>query len=140
MARIRFADRSPSGFTLIELLIVISIIGVLAGIAYPAYKDYVYESYRSEAKNLLLEVAARQEEYYLNNKSYTSDLTDLGYGDANSIDTDHNRYEVSVSSASGTAFSLLATAQGDQANDDCGNFTLNNLGVKGVSGSGNDCW
>ena len=71
--------RRAGGFTLIEMLITVVILGILAAITYPNYRDYVVRSQRDMAKSAILQFLDRQEQYFIDNKTYTADATDLGF-------------------------------------------------------------
>ncbi len=147
--------RSMLGFTLVEVMVVVAIIGLLAAVGYPSYTAYVVRAKRAQAKSFLTQVASRQEQHYINAKTYTTNMTDLGYpASPFFIDTDGNALAATstqvIYTISGGAtnvlldFTLTATPQGPQAtqDSDCGNMTLTNTGAKGVSGTSsvNDCW
>src|SRR5210317_2140954 len=67
------------GFSLIELMIVVAIIAVISAFAYPSYDRYVIKTKRSVAQNALLQVADRQQQFFMDNKRFATDITNLGY-------------------------------------------------------------
>ncbi len=71
--------RRQHGVTLIELMIVAAIIAILSAFAYPAYQEYVIRAKRTVAQNTLLQVADRQQQFFMDNKQFADDMTDLGY-------------------------------------------------------------
>ena len=141
------------GFTLIELMIVTAVIAVLAAIAYPSYQNYVTKTRRSIGTSTLMQVSGKQEQFYLDNKQYASDLSDLGYPgnpffvDSNTqtaaADSSSMIYKISVTRPTITTYTLSAVPVNLQLESDtkCGTLTLNSRGTKGSSaGTVDDCW
>ncbi len=63
---------SNSGFTLIEMLIILTIIGILASIAIPAYNNYTQRSKLAEGMTTLSNLRLQMEQYYQDNRSYAT--------------------------------------------------------------------
>ena len=70
-------SRSRKGFTLIELLIVVVIIGILAAIAIPKFRDTKGKSYAASLKSDLRNLATAEEAYFYENANYTTSLSAL---------------------------------------------------------------
>jgi type IV pilus assembly protein PilE len=140
-----------TGVTLLEMLIVVAVVSILAAVVYPSYTDYVVRSNPAVGKGALLEVAARQEQYFANNAGYGSSTVQLGYPSTHYVDRKGGQgtsttgiYLVSVANVTSAPirdYTLTATRQNFQTRDtECGNLTLNHLGVKNQTGSGARCW
>jgi type IV pilus assembly protein PilE len=65
------------GFTLIELMITLAIIGILAAILYPSYQNYIMRGQRTAAQNFGMDLAQREEQFFLDNRAYTNQWNQL---------------------------------------------------------------
>jgi type IV pilus assembly protein PilE len=145
------AKKSMSGSTLIEILMVLVIVAALLSIALPTYQGSVRKSARAAGKGALMDVAMRQEQYFINNKGYATALTGLGLPDPYFIDktvepvaatNDTRVYELTLANTSATGYDAVATAVLEQSGDGCGNYTLTSNGTRSVSGATGSavCW
>lgn len=64
--------RRVLGFTLIELMITMAVIAILTAIAYPSYQDYIRRGVRSQGQQFLMDLAQREEQFFLDQKVYTT--------------------------------------------------------------------
>ena len=135
-----------TGFTLIELMITVVIVGILAAIAYPSYRNWVYQANRADAQQALTSLANRQERYYLNFSppTYVADLRSLGYSAQTNVTTGGSMYTIAVTAANASSYTLTATPRaGTSQVDDakCTSLILNSTGVKSATGSDpSSCW
>ena len=60
------------GFSLIEIMIVVVIIGILASIVVPSYRDQVRASRRADVQRLLVERSQALERYFTSNGRYVT--------------------------------------------------------------------
>lgn len=127
------------GITLLELMIVVVIVGVLASIAYPNYRDFVARAARNEAKAALLQIATNQERFYLQNSTFTTDMTRLGFA-TSPFTTETGAYRVVVTAADAANFTATATyLRADAEAGKCLTFDIDARGVKS-SAPLDDCW
>lgn len=124
------------GFTLIELMITVAVIAILAAIAFPSYQQHVRKSRRAEAQAFMMSVAARQQQFLVDTRSYADSLDTVG------IPTPANvtlAYTPSLAaSAAVTTFTLTLAPKAIQAGEPCGTLSIDNTGKKLPATSG--CW
>jgi type IV pilus assembly protein PilE len=144
-------ERKQQGFTLIELMITVAIVGILAAVALPNYKNYVVRSARIQAQTELLALAALQEKIYLNSNAYAFGASGVttayngtsagGLGRTSGTSND-GRYAISiVTLATGTETTCPVAAPGTTTSAGAQQFVLIAVPVTGLSqvGDGSLC-
>jgi type IV pilus assembly protein PilE len=107
--------------------------------AIPGYRQYVIRTNRTEAKATLMSTASAYERCYTRFNRYD----DAGCTVPAESISSSGKYKVTPTALDAASFTLTAAPQDTQANDTrCGNFTLTDAGVRGVSGTQSvaDCW
>jgi type IV pilus assembly protein PilE len=143
------AGRRSSGVTLIELMAVVIVLGTLAVIAMPSYRQFTIRSQRTEAKTALLQLATNQERFYLQNNRYgtIAELAAANFPTA----SENNVYTLTLATTNGWQRDYTATAAptaggGTNGVDmtvdaDCATFTITSQGVRDAAPDPNsNCW
>ena len=135
------APRLSKGMTLIELVIAVSIVSILAMVAFPSYQDYQQRARRNEARTALIRLYTNQERFYIQNRTYTTDLTQLGFANGQ---TESGLYALSVPAADSLGFQAMAVpAPGSiQSRDtDCSQFMIDSRSDRqAMPDPKGECW
>jgi type IV pilus assembly protein PilE len=130
--------RRQQGITLIELMIVVTIVGILAAIAFPSYQENVNSGRRSDGQGALVNVAQRLERCFTQFNAYNSANCAVVFP----LDSPEGFYEITAPALTATTFTLNATPQGPQAADArCAVLSLTHTGIRDATGTNPDrCW
>lgn len=128
------------GFTLIELLITLTILGIIAGIAYPSYQGFVIKIRRADAQSELIKAQIEQSSYRIIHPSYVNNALSAG------LPSHHEYYTFSIASTSSHTYLIKAEAKNSssQANDKrlCKVLYINQDSIKTSDGNTDNksCW
>lgn len=136
---------SQRGFTLIELLVVVVVVGILAAIGIPSYKDYVQRGKITEAISSLSDMGVKMEQYFQDNRTYVGACT---AGTVAPTPTASTNFTYACSGLAADGYTVTATGIGSMAGFIYKISVATNAAParsttglpSGWQGSGNTCW
>lgn len=139
--------RRMAGFTLIEVMITVAIVGILAAVALPSYREYVRRGQLPESFSGLADYRIKMEQYFQDNRRYgTAACADGANAPAWSNfaanGVTYFTFTCSLSNA-GQGYTITATGAKNQAVGHI--YTLDQDNVKGTtkfkgSAVAKSCW
>jgi type IV pilus assembly protein PilE len=137
------------GITLIELLTVVAIVGILAAIAYPSYKQFLMQTNRTDATKTMQLAAQSLERCYSVNFTYLNcnvngNAKPNPVVDQSKLPSPNGWYTITFNIPDPQDYSLVAVAvAAPQTRDSqCKTFTLFSTGQQAATGTGSTqlCW
>jgi len=157
--QIRIAGLATRGFTLIEAIVVVSIVGILAAVAWPAYQSQTMKNRRSEAIQDLGRIKVFLARCYAERGGYDccDNPTLDAYKNLNPppippardytltfTPTNVNGAAFACKQAQGYTVTAVPIAGSRQAADDCQSFSIDHLGnrtaLDGAAAARQSCW
>lgn len=127
--------KQNKGFTLVELMIVVTVIGILSAIGFPAYQDYVKRGKLADGFGALSVWSLRMEQFNQDNRTYLNAAgTACGVAAPSA-----NSFSFSCA-ATATTYTLTATGTNTLTNFE---YTINQAGTKTSTtdwGNSSSCW
>ena len=131
------------GYTLIEMLLVLVVLAILTVIVVPTYRDFVLRANRAVGRGAILDVMARQEQYYVSHKSYANTLEALGLPATYYVDrlaavtvAGEAVYQIQLIVQSSVYQGVRAIPRNRQSRDSpCMTLAIGKRGLKTVSGT-----